>query len=78
MHWNIMKSFKFTTFYNLEAKVKALAIIQWSFFGNRSMFERAVQRAFEKKQLFLGYSVPLKTGKEPAHEKYSLLQKMHH
>ena len=59
MQLSHMKSLKFTSFYDLEIKVKALVIIQWNFFGNRSILERAAltQRAFEKKQFFLGNSV---------------------
>ena len=40
MQWNHMKSFKLTTFYDLETKVKAIVIIQWKKFWNRSIFER--------------------------------------
>ena len=47
-----MKSFKFTIFYDLETKVKVLMIIQWNFFGNRSIFERAA--CFWKETVVLG------------------------
>ena len=40
-----MKSFKFTTFYNLETKVKALVIIQWKFLEIGQFLSE--QRAFE-------------------------------
>ena len=50
-----MKSFKFTTFYNLETKFKALGIIQGNFLEIGQFL--SAQRAFEKKQLFLGHSV---------------------
>ena len=54
MQWNHMKSFKFTTFYDLEPKVKALVIIQW-FFWEIGQF-LSEQRAFKKK-FFFGHSV---------------------
>ena len=47
-----MKSFKFTTFYYLETKVKALVIIQSKKFENRSIFERAA--CFWKETVVLG------------------------
>ena len=47
-----MKSFKLTTFYNLKTNVKALVIIQWKNFGNRSIFERAA--CFSKETVVLG------------------------
>ena len=51
MQWNHVKSFKFEFFYDLERKFKALVIIL-----EIGQF-LSEQRAFEKKQLFLGHSV---------------------
>ena len=47
--------FQIWTFYDLETKVKALVIIQWKKKMKIGQFLSA-QRAFEKKQLFLGHS----------------------
>ena len=55
MQWNHMKSFKFTIFYDLETKIKALVIIQWKFLEIGQFLSE--QRAFEKKKLFLGHCV---------------------
>ena len=52
MQWNHVKSFKFEIFYDLETKVKALVIIQWKIFGNRSIFEQAA--CFWKETVVLG------------------------
>ena len=59
MQWNHMKSFKFTTFDDLETKFKALVIIQWKKLKIGQFL--SAQRAFEKKQLFLGHSVDMVT-----------------
>ena len=58
MQWNHMKSFKFTAFYDLKTKVKALLISDHpvTFFLEIGQF-LSVQHTFEKKQLFLGHSV---------------------
>ena len=55
MQWNHIKSFKFTTIYDLETKVKAFVITQWKILKIGKFL--SAQRAFEKKQLFLGHSV---------------------
>ena len=50
-----MKSFKFTTFYDLETKVKALVIIQWNFLEIGQFL--SAHRAFEKKHFSMLYLV---------------------